>query len=66
MIEHNGHGPYRVIEHNGHGPYRVIERKDPDLTISKVYYPQEGSIQGEVCECVCVCVMLVCVCESLP
>ena len=45
---------YRVIERNGHGPYQVIERNDPDLTISKVYYPQEGSIQVHQ-ERICFC-----------
>ena len=28
-----------------HGPYRVISWDDPDLTISKVYQPQDGTTQ---------------------
>ena len=28
-----------------HGPYRVIERRDPDVTVVKVYAPQDGQIQ---------------------
>ena len=38
-------GRMRKLSHPWRGPYQVIERNDPDLTISKVYYPQEGSIQ---------------------
>jgi len=29
----------------GTGPYKVVSRSDPDLTVGKVYYPQEGEIQ---------------------
>ena len=28
-----------------HGPYRIIERRDPDVTVVKVYAPQDGQIQ---------------------
>ena len=38
-------GRMRKLSQPWHGPYQVIERNDPDLTISKVYYPQEGIIQ---------------------
>ena len=32
-------GRMRKLSHPWHGPYRVIECNDPDLTVSKVYYP---------------------------
>jgi len=38
-------GKMRKLSHPWHGPYQVIERNDPDLSVSKVYYPQEGIIQ---------------------
>jgi len=28
-----------------HGPHRVIEKKDPDVTVCKVHFPEEGTIQ---------------------
>ena len=28
-----------------HGPYRVVDRRDPDVTVVKVYAPQDGQIQ---------------------
>ena len=28
-----------------HGPYRVIDKHDPDITVVKVYAPQDGQIQ---------------------
>ena len=47
-------GKQRKLSHPWHGPYRVIARQDPDLTVVKVYYPQEGQIQihqERVCFC---------------
>ena len=38
-------GKGRKLSHPWHGPYRVVSRNDPDVTVTKVYYPQEGSIQ---------------------
>ena len=37
-----------------HGPYRVVDRRDPDLTVVKVYSPQDGQIkihQNRVAPC---------------
>ena len=48
------HGKLRKLLHPWHGPYRIISRKDPDVTVIKVYHPQEGSIQihqSRVCFC---------------
>jgi len=28
-----------------HGPYRVIGKMDPDVTVCKVYFPEQGTIQ---------------------
>ena len=28
-----------------HGPFRVVSKDDPDLTVSKIYHPQDGPIQ---------------------
>ena len=47
-------GKGRKLSHPWHGPYRVVSRNDPDVTVTKVYYPQEGSIQihqERVCFC---------------
>ena len=47
-------GKERKFSQPWHGPYRVLSRNDPDLTIAKVYYPQEGAIQiyqEPVCFC---------------
>ena len=38
-------GKGRKLSHPWHGPYHVVSRNDPDVTVTKVYYPQEGSIQ---------------------
>ena len=38
-------GRNRKLSRPWHGPYRVISRNDPDLTVSKVYRPQDGTIQ---------------------
>ena len=38
-------GKLKKLSRPWHGPYRVVSRSDPDLTVSKVYYPQEGEIQ---------------------
>ena len=38
-------GPNRKLSHPWHGSYRVVARKDPDLTATKVYFPQQGQIQ---------------------
>ena len=37
-----------------HGPYRVVSRDDPDVTVVKMYFPQEPAIQihqTRVCPC---------------
>ena len=38
-------GQNRKLSHPWHGPYRVIEKRDPDVTVVKVYAPQDGQIQ---------------------
>ena len=38
-------GKQRKLSRPWHGPYRVTSRDDPDLTLVKVYFPQEGTIQ---------------------
>ena len=38
-------GRLRKLSRPWHGPYRVVERRDPDLTMVKVYAPQDGQIQ---------------------
>ena len=42
---HEESGKMRKLSHPWHGPYRVVERKDPDITVVKVYFPDDGSIQ---------------------
>ena len=38
-------GPNRKLSRPWHGPYRIASRNDPDVTVTKVYFPQDGSIQ---------------------
>ena len=35
----------RKLSRPWHGPYRIISHNDPDLTIQKVYFPDDGLIQ---------------------
>ena len=38
-------GKQRKLSRPWHGPYRIVERRDPDVTVVKVYAPQDGQIQ---------------------
>lgn len=38
-------GRQRKLSRPWHGPYRITERNDPDVTVVKVYAPQDGPIQ---------------------
>ena len=38
-------GKMRKLSRPWHGPYRVTEQNNPDVTIVKVYRPQDGAIQ---------------------
>ena len=38
-------GKMRKLARPWHGPYRVVEQHDPDVTVVKVYRPQDGPIQ---------------------
>ena len=38
-------GRNRKLSRPWHGPYRVIGIRDPGITVSKVYFPQEKTIQ---------------------
>ena len=42
------------LSHPWHRPYRVVKRSDPDLSVSKVYYLWEGTIQVHQ-DRICVC-----------
>ena len=42
---HEESGKMRKLLHPWHGPYRTIERRDPDLMVVKVYFPEDGPIQ---------------------
>lgn len=47
-------GKMRKLSQPWHGPYRVVAIEDPDITIVKVYYPEEGQIQvhqSRICRC---------------
>ena len=47
-------GKTRKLSRPWHGPYRVTEHRDTDVTITKVYFPQESAIQvhqSRVCLC---------------
>ena len=38
-------GPLRKLSRPWHGPYRIVAREDPDVTVVKMHFPQEGQIQ---------------------
>ena len=38
-------GKLRKLSRPWHGPYRIIEKRDPDVTVVKVYFPGECPIQ---------------------
>ena len=38
-------GRMRKLSRPWHGPYRIINRSDPDVTVVKIYAPQDGQIQ---------------------
>ena len=38
-------GRLRKLSHPWHGPYGIVERKEPDVTVVKVYAPQDGQIK---------------------
>ena len=42
---HEESGRQRKLSRPWHGPYRVVACNDPDLTVVKVYFPEDGSIQ---------------------
>lgn len=41
--ENTGH--MRKLSQPWHSPYHVVDRRDPDVTMVKVYSPQDGQIQ---------------------
>ncbi len=47
-------GKLRKLSRPWHGPYRVVSKREPDVTVVKVYAPQDGQIQvhqGRVSHC---------------
>ena len=42
---HEESGKHRKLSRPWHGPYRVTSINDPDATVVKVYFPQDGAIQ---------------------
>ena len=47
-------GKQRKLSRPWHGPYRIITKSDPDVTVVKIYFPEEGQIQvhqSRVCSC---------------
>ena len=38
-------GKLRKLSLPWHGPYRVISRDDPDVTVTKVYFPDDPPLQ---------------------
>ena len=33
------------LSHSWHGPYRIISRDDPDVTVKKIYFPDDPQVQ---------------------
>ena len=47
-------GRQRKLSRPWHGPYRVTQLNNPDITVVKVYFPEEGPLQVHqlrVCQC---------------
>ena len=47
-------GKQRKLSRPWHGPYRITSRDDPDVSVVKSYFPEEGAIrihQKRVCHC---------------
>jgi len=42
---HEETGKNRKLSRPWHGPYRVTSVDNPDISVTKVYFPQDGSIQ---------------------
>ena len=38
-------GKDRKLSHPWHGPYRIISRDDPDVTVKKIYFPDDPQVQ---------------------
>ena len=38
----------RKLSRPSHGPYHVPSKKDPDITVAKVHFPDKGAIQAPV------------------
>ena len=38
-------GKSQKLSHPWHGPYRIISGDDPDITVTKIYFPDDPSIQ---------------------
>ena len=51
-------GKNRKLSRPWHGPYRITQRNDPDLTVTKQFFPEEGTIQIHQ--------LRVCPCPQLP
>ena len=45
LFPHELTGKNRKLSRPWHGPYRVTSIDDPDISVSKVYFPQDGNIQ---------------------
>ena len=47
-------GRNRKLSRPWHGPYRITERRDPNVSATKVYFPEENAIKvhlARVCRC---------------
>ena len=45
QVMHEETGHQRKLFRPWHGPYRITDRRDPDLRVSKGYFPQDGTMQ---------------------
>ena len=45
LFPHEQTGKNRKLSRPWHGPYRVTAVNDPDITVTKVYFPQDATIQ---------------------
>ena len=41
---HEETGRYRKLSRPWYGPYRVLTRQDPDVTVTNVYFPEDGPL----------------------
>ena len=43
--DETGNYKSQKLSHPWHGPYRIISQEDPDITVTKIYFPDDPPLQ---------------------